>query len=80
MPDNGNWGPALGRQASEPCSIQRDGTVGTASFAAVLFSVSLSPSQVRFFNNPLPQAAAYFAFVSLIKKKKKKDGKLLNNR
>lgn len=86
--DKGNWGPGQGRQASKTCSIQRDGTVGTSSFAAVLFLVSLSPSQVHFFNNPLPEAALYFAFISLIKKKKKlyiyiyfkKDGKLLNNR
>lgn len=70
MLDEGNWGPALGRQASKTCSIQRGGMVGTASVAAVLFSVSLSPSQVHFFNNPLLQEAVYLPLSALLKKKR----------
>lgn len=71
VPDKGSWSPALGRQASKTCSFQRDGVVRTTSFVAVLFSVSLSQFQVHSFNNPLSQAAVYFAFVSLIKKRNK---------
>lgn len=67
VPGKGSWGAVLGRKASKTCSIRRDGVVRTA---ALLFSVSLSQSQVHSFNNPLSQAAVCFAFVSLIKKRK----------